>query len=111
MWCIKQLLGVRKATCNDLCLVELGYPTLRSLILSKQRKFFSRMWRDRGGMYDDPLGHALHITLNDTCHTSRYIRDLIGNDVDDIQMALEDVKSKIISSESNRMTLYKKCKS
>ena len=40
MWCIKQLLGVRKTTCNDLCLMELGFPPLRALIKAKQRKFF-----------------------------------------------------------------------
>ncbi|KAG0710657.1 hypothetical protein GWK47_022359 [Chionoecetes opilio] len=49
MWCIKQMLGVRKTTCNELCLAELGYSPLRALILAKQRKFFSEMWRERRG--------------------------------------------------------------
>lgn len=37
MWCIKQLLGVRTTTCNDLCLLELGCVSLRSIITSRQR--------------------------------------------------------------------------
>ena len=49
------MLGVRKTTCNKLCLAELGYPPVRTLILAKQRKFFSEMWGDRSGMDDDPL--------------------------------------------------------
>ena len=31
-WCIKQLLGVRKTTSNDICLIELGLPPLRALV-------------------------------------------------------------------------------
>lgn len=106
MWCIKQMLGVRKTTCNDLCLMELGYPTLRSLILSKQRKFFSSMWRERKDMCDDPLSHAIKITLSNNTQTSRYVRDLINNNVHDVENAIENIKLKIISSESNRVKLY-----
>ena len=39
-WCIKQLLGVRKTTSNDVCLVEMGMSPLRALVKAKQRKFF-----------------------------------------------------------------------
>ena len=106
MWCIKQMLGVRKTPCNDLCLMELGYPPLRSLILSKQRKFFSRMWRERKDMCDDPLSHTIKITLNYNTQTPRYIRDLINNNVHDVENAIENIKLKIIASESNRVKLY-----
>ena len=37
--CIKQLLGVSTSTCNDdMCYIELGYPSLKDLVLSKQKK-------------------------------------------------------------------------
>ena len=39
---LKQLLGVRGTTCNDLCYLELGYPPLKDLVRSKQRKFFRK---------------------------------------------------------------------
>ena len=41
-WCIKQLLGVRKTTNNNACMVELGLPPLRALIEAKQRTFSSQ---------------------------------------------------------------------
>ena len=86
--------------------MELGYPLLRSLILSKQRKFFSSMWRDRKDMCDDPLSHAIQITQSNNTQTSRYVRDLINNNVHDVENAIENIKLKIISSESNRVKLY-----
>ncbi|XP_068242383.1 uncharacterized protein [Palaemon carinicauda] len=41
-WGIKQLLGVRKSTCNDLCYLEVGMPTLKAIVRDKQRKFFKK---------------------------------------------------------------------
>lgn len=32
MWCIKKMLGVRKTTRNDLCLLEIGCPPLHALV-------------------------------------------------------------------------------
>ena len=64
-WAIKQLLGVRLTTCNDLCYVELGLPPLKDLVKAKQRKFFSKMWSERSGMVDDdPLAFAISIVRN-----------------------------------------------
>ena len=37
--CIKHLLGVRKTTNTDLCMIELGFPPLKSLVKQRQRKF------------------------------------------------------------------------
>lgn len=56
-WCIKQLLGVRKTTNNDVCMVESGLPSLRALIKNKQIHFFHKM-SERNTMDDDPLMHA-----------------------------------------------------
>ena len=39
MWCIKQMLGVRKTTPNDLCLTGLGCPPLQVLVNQRRRKF------------------------------------------------------------------------
>ena len=38
-WALKQMLGVRHSTCNDMCYVESGYSSLKAIIQSKQRKF------------------------------------------------------------------------
>ena len=42
-WGLKQLLGVRSTTCNDLCYVEAGYPPLKDLVKNKQHIFFANM--------------------------------------------------------------------
>lgn len=42
-WCLKELLGVRKKTCNDLCYVEAGYSPLQHLVQYKQHKFVKNM--------------------------------------------------------------------
>ena len=42
-WGIKQLLGVRKTTPNDVCYAEAGYPSLPDLVRLKQHIFYSKM--------------------------------------------------------------------
>ena len=32
-WCLKEMLGVRKTTCNDLCYIESGYPSLQNFFI------------------------------------------------------------------------------
>ena len=41
MGIIKTLLAVRQTTCNDLCLVEGGMPSIKALIRKRQHKFFT----------------------------------------------------------------------
>lgn len=106
-WCIKQLLGVRKTTSNNLCLVELGYPPLNALVTAKQRKFFRNMWAERNNVEDDPFAHAVQLMLNYNSHTSRYVRSLIFNEVDDIQNAMNRMKQDITISMSSRFELYR----
>ena len=105
--CLKHLLGVRKSTCNNLCLVELGCPPLKALVLAKQRKFFAKIWSERSGMLGDPLVHAINITLSQRTSTARYLNDLLHNDVDDIELAMRDIKDNISASPSSRLSFYK----
>ena len=93
-WCIKQLLGVRKTTTNDMCLVELGMPPLRALIKAKQRKFFKKIQRERIEMNDDPLIYAMQVVCRYNDSISRYIVDMITNDKDDIKEAQTIFKTK-----------------
>ena len=108
-WALKQMLGVRYSTCNDLCYVESGYVPLKAIVKSRQRKFFAKMNNDRVDMHDDPFGLVLRLVLNTRYSTKRYINDLINNDVDDIQDATAVLKRDLSRSESSRRTLY--CKS
>ena len=42
MGIIKALLSVRKTTCNDLCLIESGIPSLQAMIRNKQYKYMDK---------------------------------------------------------------------
>ena len=106
-WAIKQLLGVRLTTCNDLCYVEIGYPPLKDLVIAKQRKFFKKMWGERLNMFDDPLVFAIRTVQNAQYKTSNYINGLINDDVNDLEIAMEKVKESIRESESSKRRFYK----
>lgn len=54
-----------------------------------------------------PLSHVLLITSNIDTQTSMYFKDIISNDVDDVETAKHDVRVKVRTSESNRAKLYK----
>ena len=105
-WGIKQLLGVRMTTCTDVCYVELGYPPLRSIIMSKQRKLFQRLWEERRGMSDDPWVHAVRLTMTHNTPVSTHINNLINNSVDDVAVGVESIKLSIASSASSRRQSY-----
>ena len=106
-WCIKQLLGVRKTTNNDICLVELGFTPLQALVKAKQRPFFQKMWLERNAIVNDPLMHAIQVTLSYNDSMSRYLRDMTRNNINDIEEAQSVLKTKIMNSNSNRLIFYK----
>ena len=106
-WCIKQMLGVRKTTNNDICLVELGMPPLRALVKSKQRNFFNKMWLERNEIDNDPLMHAMNLTFSYNDSISRYLTDLSTIYINDIGDAQSNLRTKILNSESNRLLFYK----
>ena len=54
-WPLKTWLKVRQSCANDVCLDEVGYPSLPKLIPCKQHKYFYNIWAEIRGMDDDPL--------------------------------------------------------
>ena len=106
-WCVKQVLGVRKTTNNDVCMVELGVPPVKALIKAKQRKFFTKMWRERNAMTDDPLAHAMRIVMEYNDNVSRYIRDMTSDYTDDVEEAQTVLKQNLLRSTSNRLAFYR----
>ena len=55
---LKQLLGVRSTTCNDLALLESGVPSPRSYIETRQRNFLHKLVR-RPGFSSSYVGHTM----------------------------------------------------
>ena len=106
-WALKQMLGVRHSTCNDMCYVESGYSSLKAIIQSKQRKFFINMYNERCVLNDDPLGFVLHLVLNSRYRTKNYLTDLVNNsNVNDVNRDCEKLKNDLSSSNSSRRIVY-----
>ena len=106
-WCLKQLLGVRKNTCNDVCYAESGFPPVNDLVKYNQHKFFYKMWLERSEYRDDPLVFVINIVRNSNTVTGRLITDYINNGVIEIQQAMQSVITRISESDSSRRLTYK----
>ena len=104
--CIRYLLGVRKTTNTNLCMVELDLPPLKALVKQKQKKFFKKMWTERRFMDDDPLAYMIHLVLNSRFLTQTYIKDLLESDINDVNIALNNLKQDIINSDSSKCRYY-----
>lgn len=105
-WGIKQLLGVRMSTCNEICYLELGMPPVKAIVAQKQRKYFRNMWSERRAMDDDPWTHVVRLVLESDTLTSRRVFDLIHRDADDFGEAMAAVKLSVRSSNSSRRATY-----
>ena len=64
---VKALLGVRRTTPNELCLIEAGLPSVRALIKKKQVIFIQKIFKERALMADDPLWFMLQLIAKSTC--------------------------------------------
>jgi hypothetical protein len=74
--CVRSLLGVRKTTATNLCLIEAGIPCLPSRLKSLQKKFFDKARQERAELADDPLMFALDLARRGRTPCSRYIDSL-----------------------------------
>ena len=98
--------GLRYSTCNDVCYVESGYVPLKAIVKSRQRKFFTRMYKDRIEMHDDPFSLVLKLVMRTRYTTKTYLYDLINNSLDDIQRENDLLKDKLSRTETSRRTVY-----
>ena len=69
---IKILLGVRITTSNDLCLMELNYPSLSARVKASQQKFLGNLLKDRHSMADDPFIAIWEICSNACTREAKY---------------------------------------
>ena len=76
MGCVKQLLGVRRTTANDLCLVEIGLPSLIERVRESQRRAISKLLQAREGMLDDPFMHVWTLVSGANIPCVRYMNRL-----------------------------------
>ena len=105
-WCLKELLGVRRSTCNDVCYLEAGYPSLSQMIKNKQHKFFKKIWAERSSMNDDPLTFTIRLALDSNTPNSRLISQYMTSDVRDYEKDRQELVHNIMGSNSSRRKTY-----
>ena len=101
---IKSVLGVRKTTSNTLCLIELGYPPLKSYIKNRQKIFLSKAIEERQCLSDDPLMFSININKHCNTKTWKYIHHVISNE--HINSGIESLKQSVHSSTKTKMKTY-----
>ena len=103
---IKVLLGVRPTTANDLCLIELGLPTLESFIKSRQSNFLKNIMIERQGMEDDPLMFVLELTRTGNRRMTRYIDNVCSTD-NHIADAINNLHDQVNESQRTKFITYR----
>ncbi len=101
--CLKELLGVRRSTCNDVCYVEAGCPPLPQIVKNKQHTFYRKMWQERYNILDDTFMFAIKLVLDSRSPTSRLICRCVMTDVGDVY---GDVTTSLRNSDSSRRKTY-----
>ena len=105
--CIKHLLGVRKTTNTNLCMIELGFPPLKALVKKRQMKFFKSMWTERRHMNDDPLNLMLQVVMGSNISTGKNIKKLLESEDHFISEAMNKIIQHTNTSDSSKCLYYK----
>lgn len=103
MQCIRILLGVRKTTAGDLCLVETGLPTLAERAKAAQKRTIGKMIQERSGMDDDPFIHIYNICRNANTPCSKYIDAILTCNPEDERRKLHNT---VLESERTKFRTY-----
>ena len=75
---IKCLLGVRRTTANDLCLIELGMSPLPGLVRQRQYNFLNKAISGSRGEQQDPLMFAVYLTRLYNSKLSRHVDSILA---------------------------------
>ena len=84
---MRELLGVRKTTANDLCLLELNLPSLEARTRGYQKHAISKLIDSRQGMQDDPFAFVWNLVRDTRTPAVKYIlsvlreEDPVGTDI------------------------------
>ena len=103
---LKYMLGVRKTVCNEFPYIELGRPTIKSLVLKRQYKFYKNCVRDR----DWPLlRHIIRQAMDCRCSYIKHYTNLLQkyNSEDEItEQSLQDMKDNVKMKASREQSKY-----
>ena len=108
MRALKELLGVRETTCNDLVLIEAGVGYAKSVIKLKQIKFVAKIF----GLEDYSesfIKRAISKAIQHRTPMGKWLQnfDLENDPRNPVEQCLQSVKSKICDSDSTHRTTAK----
>ena len=103
---IKCLLGVRRTSPNDLCLIEAGFPSLTALVKRKQQQFFRKVYSERSGMRDDPLMFSLDLTSIYNPNLHKHVQELVSNECF-VHTYNAERNNRVSLSEKTKFVLYR----
>lgn len=102
---IKLALGVRESTPNDVCLTELGLPSLKAYTLERQYEFFKKAFSNPDNQ-EDPLQFAFRLHRQQRTKTYRYIERTMQNGKDCRAKDIQQRKEHLRTSERSKNTAY-----
>ena len=73
---LKQLIGVRASTCNDIVLVETGMVNANNYIKTRQGRFLSRL-RSRDDFQDSYIGNTIAMSIQQRAPSGRILQKLL----------------------------------
>ena len=103
---IKALLGVRRTTANDLCLIELGLPSISGFVKDAQFKYFKKTLASRRGMIDDPFMFVFRLCDDANTPCARYLRNITESGGNFVENDLRYLKEKTRGSMRSKFVTY-----
>lgn len=101
--CIRSLLGVRRTTATDLCLIEAGLPPIEQAVRSAQKKTIEKFIAQRADLPDDPLMQALRIAREAETPCAKYLQELSDYQPDAGTVKL---RNRIVNSTRTKYRVY-----
>ena len=101
---IKSLLAVRKSTCNDTCLLEANFPSLKSYVTQRKKSFFQKKWPliQEG----DPLNRAMELVKQKNTTSYQVIEKLLNDTSNIITGERENLKEKVLNRNTPKTIRY-----
>lgn len=100
---VRAMLGVKKSTQIDICLLEAGLPPVKYRIREAQRKFFSKMINERNNMFDDPFWFTCQLTREYNAPMWQLIEDVLAPPIDFIPQ----LRTKVTTIGGSRAAMYR----
>ena len=103
---VRVLLGVKKSTPSDLCLLEADIPPLRSVVDNAQAKFFKKMLEERAQMNDDPFGFVMCLIREEDHVMWDEISRLLSVE-DHIKVGMDKLRASVLENSGSKFLTYR----